>query len=61
MQVDIDNFDKTIGAFHHGGNHWVLSVPSYTYEINIAVAIMCIVYSLPTVNLSFTSSYMLHT
>ena len=60
MQLDIYNFDKTIGAFHQLGNYWILlvSISSklYIYEMNIAVAIMCIANSLPTANLSFTST-----
>ena len=45
MQLDITGFNKTIGAFHQGGNHWVLLVSWHVIyiaiaKINIAVANM---------------------
>ena len=41
-QLDISNFNKTIGAIRQEGNHWVslISINPKIYEINIAVANM---------------------
>ena len=49
MQLDISNFNKTIGAIHQEGNHWVslISINPKIYEINIAVANICMYSMVP--------------
>ena len=49
MQLDISNFNRTIGAIHQEGNHWVslISINPKIHEINIAVANICMYSIVP--------------